>query len=159
MKHKYMILKDDETKNLIIKEYAELDKDGLTFVCEESYADKMIKAAISKGKGALISALRTPNFYPSGLYVNKLAESVMEYYLKKPAEPVEIIFDDVEFIPKNRVKPAPVADIEAESGDIDELIEDDFDEEYNNKPDIKKINSSLSVVDEDEYDDFEEEKQ
>jgi hypothetical protein len=50
-----------------------------------------------------------------------------------------------------------VEDVDAKTADIDELIEDEFDEEFDNKPDIKKINSSLTVADEDEYDDFEEE--
>ena len=159
MKHKYIISKDNATKSLIIKEYAELDKDTLTFVCEESYADKKIKSAIPKGREALISILRTANFYPSGFYASKLAESVIEYYLKKHSEPVEIFFDDVETIPKDKVKDIFPENIEAESADVDELIEDDFEEEYNDRPNIKKINSSLTVANEDEYNDFEEENQ
>jgi hypothetical protein len=159
MKHKYIILKDIETKSLIIKEYAELDKDTMKFLCEESYPDKKIKSVIPKGKGALISILRTVNFYPSGFYANKLAEAVIEYYLNKSAEPVEIFFNDVETIPKDKVKEKiPPAVIEAESADVDELIEDEFEEEYKDSPEIKKINSSLTVANEDEFDDFDQKK-
>ena len=112
MKHKYLISKDNETKILILKEYAELDKDIMKFVCEESYDDKKIQSAISKGKEALVSTLRTVNFYPSGFYANKLAEAVMEYYHNKSAESVEIFFNDAETIPKEKVKEiTPTEDI------------------------------------------------
>ena len=158
MKYKYLILKDDQTKNLIIREYAELDKDNLSFVCEEAYADKMIAATISKGREALISALRTSNFYPSGVYTTKLAESIIDYYQGKATEPVEVLFDDIEFIPKERVRYLAMEDVETESPDIDEIIEEeDYDEEYDRKSNVKKNNSSLTIVDEDEYDDFDEE--
>ena len=158
MKSKYTIFKDEEKKHLIIREYAELDKNGLTCVCEESYADKMIKAAISKGSGELISALRTPKFYPAGMYAKGLAEAIIKYYQTHPAEPVEITYDDSAFLPKTRAKRLPVDNIDTETDDDDEVIGDDFDEEYEEKPDIKKINSSLSIVDEDEYDDLDDEK-
>jgi hypothetical protein len=37
MKQKYEILKDEDNKRLIIREYAELDKDVMSLLCEESY--------------------------------------------------------------------------------------------------------------------------
>ena len=145
-------------KDLMIKEYAELDKDNLSFVGQEAYADKRIAGTISKGREALISALRTPNFYPSGVYTNRIAESIIDYYQSKATEAVEVLFDDVEFIPKERGKYLALEDNETESPDIDEIIEEeDYDEEYDDKPNVKKNNSSLRIVDEDEYDDFDEE--
>ena len=80
MKSKYTIIRDKENKQLIIKEYAEVDKDALTFVGEEAYADKMIRSAISKGSEKLISALRTINFYPSGMFARGLAEAIIDFY-------------------------------------------------------------------------------
>ena len=153
MKSKYTISKDGEKKHLIIREYAELDKDALTCVCEEFYADEMIEAAISKGSGKLISALRTLKFYPAGMYAKGLAEAIIEYYQTDSAEPVEITYDDSPFLPKTRVKRLPVDNIDTETDDVDEVIGDDFDEDFEEKPDIKKINSSLSIADEDDYDD------
>ena len=78
MKLKYSVLKDAEKKELIIREYAELDKEILTFVYESTYPEKQIKSAISKGTDALISVLRTPNFYPARLYAKKIAEAMQK---------------------------------------------------------------------------------
>ena len=68
MKQKYVILKNDEKNELIIQEYAELDKEMLSLLCEESYNGPFIESAISAGKDALIVALRTQNLYPPGLF-------------------------------------------------------------------------------------------
>ena len=48
MKQKYLISKEDDQKKLIIKEFAELDKEMLSLLCQEEYDYKMIKSAISK---------------------------------------------------------------------------------------------------------------
>jgi len=158
MKSKYTIYKDEENKHLIIKEYAELDKDALTFVCEETYPDKMIEDAIAKGSEELISALRTINFYPSGMYAQGLAQAIIEFYRTKSTEPAEIAYDDSAFLPKTRVKRVIEEDIESETDDIEEEIDDDFDEKFEEEPNIKKINSSLSLADEDDFDDLDDEK-
>jgi len=155
MRHKYTISTDDDRNRLIIKEYAELDKEDLTFVCEEIYENEQIDTSISKGKSALIATLRTPNFYPAGAYADKLADTVIAYSRSENLEPVEIVFDDTEMIPKDRVKIEPAVDIDSDSDDIDELIEDDFDEAYDEKAGIDKANASIQVIDP-EYDEFEE---
>ncbi len=66
MKQKYTIIKDQKNKQLIIREFAELDKAILSLLCEETYEQKMIVAAIKSGQENLISALRTNNLYPPG---------------------------------------------------------------------------------------------
>jgi hypothetical protein len=66
MKQKYTIIKDSKNKQLIVREFAELDKEILSLLCEETYEQKVILAAIKKGKEDLISALRTNNLYPPG---------------------------------------------------------------------------------------------
>ena len=66
MKQKYPIIKDKKNKQLIIREFAELDKEILSLLCEETYEQKMIVAAIKSGQENLISALRTNNLYPPG---------------------------------------------------------------------------------------------
>lgn len=158
MKSKYTIFKDKENKLLVIKEYAELDKDILTFACEETYPDNKIQAAISKGSGELVSTLRTMKFYPSGMYAKGLAEAIIELYRTKSDEPVEIAYDDAEFLPKTRTKRMAEDTLDDEADDIEEDIEDDYDEKFEEEPDIKKINSSLSLADEDDYDDLDDEK-
>jgi len=78
MKHKYLILKNDEKNELTIQEFAELEKQGeYTLLCEETYSGGTITSEISKGKQALISTLRTISLYPPGLYAAKISESVM----------------------------------------------------------------------------------
>ena len=104
MKHKYLIERNTGQKQLTIKEYAELDKEILSFLCQETYSDEKIAVAIPKGKEALIAALRTPNMYPSGLFANKIAEAVLTMYGPEPSPSNEIILDDVDFIIKQRVK-------------------------------------------------------
>ena len=68
MKHKYLILKNDEKIELTIQEFAELEKQNeYTLFCEETYNGGTVTSAISKGKKTLISILRTINLYPPSL--------------------------------------------------------------------------------------------
>jgi hypothetical protein len=76
MKQKYTIIKDDKNKQLIIREFAELDKEILSLLCEETYDQKLIRSAIKSGKEDLIAALRTNNLYPPGIYADKIANAV-----------------------------------------------------------------------------------
>ncbi len=156
MKHKYEILKNEDGNHILIREFAELDKDFMTLVCEETYNSQTIQKNASQGPEALVPVLRTPNFFPAGMYALKIAESMVAFLTSKSDEPVEIEFDDAEFIPKDRIRIEPDEEVEADSDDIDELIEDDFDEEFDEKDSLKKIDSSLKVAD-DDYDDFDEE--
>lgn len=153
MKHKYTISKDEENNCLVIQEFAELDKDMLTFVCESTCEDRRIRASISKGTDAVVAALRTPNFYPSVEYAKKIAEVVTDFYQRKATEPTEIIFDDAELIPKEKVKVKIIEnDDESDDNDLEDMIEDDY-EDYSDKEALKKVNASIKVAD-DEYDDF-----
>ncbi len=80
MKQKYLILKNDDTNKLTIKEFAELQPDVYSLACEETYDGDVIKSAITRGKKALISTLRTTNLFPPGSYAEKIAESVINLY-------------------------------------------------------------------------------
>jgi hypothetical protein len=83
MKQKYTIVRDDKNNQLIIREFAELDKEILSLLCEETYDQKLIRAAIKSGKEELIAALRTNNLYPPGIYADKIANAVKELYRTK----------------------------------------------------------------------------
>ena len=156
MKHKYEILKNQDGNHILIREFAELDKDFMTLVCEETYNDQTIQSIASQGPEALVPVLRTPNFFPAGMYALKIAESMIAFVDSKSGDPVEILFDDAEFIPKDRIRIEPEEELEAESEDIDELMDDEFDEEFDDKDSLKKIDSTLKVAD-DDYDDFDDE--
>ena len=158
MKHKYLILKNEDQSELIIREFAELDKDAMSLLCEETYDNKKIQSAVKKDKEAVVGALRTPNMYPAGIYAGRIAESVIALYESGDQDSIEVFFDDFEFVASTRkkaVKEAAAAETQDESSEIEELIEDEFDEEFDEKPSINNINSTLKV-DEDDMNDFEE---
>ena len=158
MKQKYTIIKDSKNQQLIIREFAELDKEILSLLCEETYEQKMILAAIKRGKAYLISALRTNNLYPPGIYAQKIATAVIDLYATKDKESEELFFNDLELLaranePKDRAVEEPV---EKQDGEMDELLEDDFESDYENESQPKKLDSSLKIAD-DEYGDISEE--
>jgi hypothetical protein len=158
MKQKYTIIKDDKNNQLIIREFAELDKEILSLLCEETYEQKEILAAIKKGKEDLISALRTNNLYPPGIYAKKIADAVKELYATKDRESEELFFDDLELLARANKPEARAAEelVEEPDEDMDELLEDDFESDYENEDQPKKLDSSLKIAD-DEYGDVNEE--
>jgi hypothetical protein len=158
MKQKYTIIKDQKNKQLIIREFAELDKEILSLLCEETYEQKMIVAAIKSGQENLISALRTNNLYPPGIYAEKIADAVIELYATRAKESEDLFFDDLELLARAD-KPGPrIAEkpFEEQDEEVDELLEDDFESDYEDKDPLKKLNSSLKIAD-DEYGDTNEE--
>jgi hypothetical protein len=155
MKQKYMILKSEEKSELIIREFAELDKDAMSLLCEETYDAKTIESAIAKDKEALIVALRTPNMYPAGIYADKIADSVIALYQSGDKEATEVFFDDFEYISASRKRGAKLDEGDGETSQIEDLLEEEYDEEFDEKPALDKLNSSIKV-DEDDITDFEE---
>ena len=160
MKQKYEIIKDNEKNTLILREYAELDKDTLSPLCEESYDITAIAAAVSGGKSTLIAALRTKNMYPPGLYAEKIAATVTELLGDGEKQAAELLFDDIELLNREREREIREAEIkdEVEVEEIDELLTDDFEDDeddFEGGGEIKDINS-LKVAD-DEYGDGDEE--
>ena len=137
MKQKYLILKNDNTNKLIIREFVELDeRDVYSLACEETYDGEVIKSAITSGKEALISTLRTTNLYPPGSYAEKIAESVINLYSSENDQSQELFFDDKDYISnewKKTKKPDDSADepvepdelLGEEQAELDELIGED----------------------------------
>ncbi|MBW2679082.1 MAG: hypothetical protein JRD49_16175 [Deltaproteobacteria bacterium] len=153
MKQKYSIHKDTEKQQLVIKEYGELNKEILSLLCEEAYPEDVIKAAIDKGKEALISTLRTRNMYPPGVFANSIADLVVTLYGSEGEQSTEILLDDKAFFEKKGSAPPPEEDtVESEDGDIDAVLEDDIDEVYEEKKIITDLKSTLKVADEDSAD-------
>lgn len=152
MKQKYTIVRDDKNKQLIIREFAELDKEILSLLCEEMYAEKQIRAAIRKGKETLIAALRTNNLYPPGIYADKIADAVKNLYTAKAKASEDLFFDDRELLAKELKAEAEDEQVDKDSEDLEEVPEEDFDSEFEDKEEIKKMGSSLKISD-DEYGD------
>ena len=152
MKQKYAIVRDDKNKQLIVREFAELDKEILSLLCEETYEEKRIRAAIRKGREQLIAALRTNNLYPPGIYAKKIADAVKELYATKGKDSAELFFDDLELLAQANKPAAKAAEepVVKPDTEMDELLEDDFESEYENEDQPKKLDSSLKIAD-DEY--------
>ena len=149
MKQKYSIIKDSENNQLIIREFAELDKEILSLLCEEAYANDTIRSAIKTGKDAVISTLRTKNLYPVSKYAERIAAAVIDLYAATDKESADLLFDDIELLTKEPEPAQAAAEIKDESSDIDELLEDDFDNSLEEKSEIKKLDSSLKIADND----------
>jgi len=157
MRQKYEILKDDDNKRLIIREFAELDKDTMSLLCEESYDRKTVKSAMSQGRDALIAALRTKNLYPPGMYAGKIAEKVAELLGAKGPVSDELVFDDLEFLSREHEAAEAVKSYEAEPAEIDELLDVGLDDEkFEEGDEIKKLDTTIKIED-DEFSDIEDE--
>ena len=146
MKQKYLISKENDQKKLIIKEFAELDKERLSLLCEEEYDNTIIKSAISKGKEALISELRTNNMYPPGVYAEKIAQAVIDIFGSKDSQPIELSFNDVDLLIKEQSPSEDTDETESIADDIDELIGDDIEEIPGDKNAVEKIKSSVKIA-------------
>jgi hypothetical protein len=157
MKQKYEILKDDENKRLIIREFAELDKDTMSLLCEESYDKKAVKSAINMGRDTLITALRTKNLYPPGMYAGKIADMVIELMGAKGKSSDELVFDDLEFLSREHEVAEAAKSYEGEPSEIDELLDVGLeDDKFEEGDEIKKLDTTLKIED-DEFSDIEDE--
>ena len=153
MKQKYLIINDRDHKQIKIQEFAELNKEMLSLLCEESYDYKIIKSAIKAGTGTLISALRTNNLYPPGIYAEKIASAVTDLYKSKDQESLELFFDDLNLLAKNRDVGEVTEQLEDDEPDLDAMIEDGYEDDFEDKDDLKNINSPLKVAGDDFSDD------
>jgi hypothetical protein len=93
--------------------------------------------------------LRTNNFYPPGNYAEKIAAALYQLHKSKAEEPVELFFDDINLLIKKRKSPEASAQLEDDSADLDDMLEDDFDDDYPEKDRVKKMDSSLKIEDDD----------
>ncbi len=149
MKQKYSILKDDKKNKLIIREYAELDKEILSLLCEEIYDNESIETAIAKGKETLISTLRTKALFPISIYAEKIAEAVINMYEHENDQSVELFFNDRDIFTKDRVAPVVEVEVERDPAGIDELLEGDISgSDLDDDSEIKNITRPIKVDDE-----------
>ena len=153
MKQKYLILKDNDKKELIIREFAELDKEILSPLCEEIYDAKVIQSAIKEGQETLIQVLRTKNMYPPDIYANQIAHAVLSIFAAKESESLELFFDDIELINRDEEDTAMLVELESESEEIDdELLQNDYEVNFDDKGTLKQINSPLQIADDESVD-------
>ena len=151
MQQKYIITRNDEKNELLIQEYGELDKDIYSLLCEEIYDSKYIQSAIAGGKTTIVSAIRTENLFPIGIYAERIAETVIEMYASKNDQSLELLFNDVDLVTRGQEVPLVIDEDDSEPDDIDDLLDDDDVEgsDFDEKDDLGKISYPLKVTDDD----------
>ena len=125
MKQKFNITKNNSAKTLMIREYAELEKESQSLLCEEFYPLSNIEEAIKAGRNSLIRALRTNNLYPPAIYIDQIAQSVEKIFAAKDQETVDLFFDDIDLmgIPLDGNPLDDIHDVEDDA--VDDLLDDD----------------------------------
>jgi hypothetical protein len=153
MKQKYVIEKIDDGEGIIVKEYAELDKEMLSLLCQERYAKADLEAAQTRGKTALIEAIRTNNMYPPSFYADQIADAVIGL-MNSDSDPVtELFFDDRElFVQEESASVTADADADAETEEeevvVDDLLEEEMEaEDEEGQKIFSKLKSSLKLSD------------
>jgi hypothetical protein len=146
MKQKYAIIRDDEQKTVIIREYAELDKEMMSLLCEESYTQDLMAAAAQEGHSAVVDAIRTNNMYPPTVYAGPIAKAIQGLFEDGGNRSAELFFDDKELFAKE----VDAADDESDDQvdkevAVDELLEDDIDDGLEDEKVLKDLKSKLTV--------------
>lgn len=154
MKQKFSMIRDTEANQLILREYAELDKEALSLLCEERYDLSELETRMANGREDMKAFLRTRNFYPPTLYMERIMAYLETLFAGDGAESTEVFVSDLEFYNPNQGK-VEVADASDEESDIDELLDetDDIDEEFSDD-DIPSLgaNASLKIADDESLD-------
>ncbi len=161
MKQKYMIVRDDEKNSLILREFAELDKDILSLLCEQMYERNAVLTKMADSDDALTALLRTKNMFPPASYMEKIVRAVREVYGPDGPASAEAVFDDSQLltpVPAAAVIPEDLEAltvIEDESSDIDDLLEEDaLEDDFVGEDAINNIasNSSIKIADDEALD-------
>jgi hypothetical protein len=157
MKQKFIIQKNDDERQLIVQEYAELDKDILSFICEERHDLTRIESALKGGREALIAELRTDNMYPPILYAQAIADVIIQKLTDEERREHEVVFDDDSYIRKDQRRVGEHEDADEEDSDLEDLLDEDLDDEdlddeYDDKKIMKSFKSSIKIADDDSLD-------
>ncbi len=153
MKQKYAIIRDDDQLKLIVREYAELDKEMMSLLCEETYGQDVMAAAVKNGRQAVIDAIRTNNMYPPTIFAEPIAKAIEGLFEEGANSSAELFFDDKEFFVKETeaVSSEQEEDLEDDVA-VDELLDDDIDDDFGDDEVLTDLKSSLQVADDDNSD-------
>jgi len=106
MLQRYDVARDDQTNRLSIKEFAALDtklhrrnnyqsiQKTYPIVHEVSFDGDAIRAAISEGQKALISKIRSGDFFPIYPCIELIAKRITELFNGTSETAFEMFFDD-----------------------------------------------------------------
>jgi len=141
MKQQFSISRNTGGEQIVIKEYAELDKGVYSLLCEESYAVQAVQAALAKGPGYVVTLLRTESFFPTSYFAEKLTASLDAYLKQESGDTINIEADDVECI-RNLSKDMPTE----ENGRIDDLLDVDGDEIIEDDQPVGKLDAPIKIA-------------
>lgn len=154
MKQKYAIIRDDDQKTLVVREYAELDKEMMSLLCEEVYSQETMSEAVEEGHQAVIDAIRTNNMYPPTLFAEPIAQAIEGLFSEGGNTSAELFFDDKElFVKEIEEEEAAVEEDVDEDVGVDDLLEDDdLDDGIGDEKVITGIKSKVKVTEDDSGD-------
>jgi len=116
MLQRYDISIDNDKDRLSIKEFAAIGRkhrkneysdfnlETFSLIHEVSYDGDSIRTAIEEGAEALISEIRSPDFYPIGSCAEAIAETVTDLYTSDTEPDSEAFFDDRTMLTANAEK-------------------------------------------------------
>lgn len=154
MKQKYIITKNDAENTLTISEYAELDKEMLSLLCEQSYSEASIRQSLEGGVSQVVSAIQTVNLYPPRTYAERIAEAVIDLYQgEEEKSTVEVFFDDQVILAEEMEAEEELeAELEEDSDNLDELLEEDIEDEFDDSETINPVNAPLKIAEDESLD-------
>ena len=106
MLQRYDLARNDQTNRLSIKEFAVLEtksrkrndykpvSQDYSLIHEVSYDSELIRAAILEGQKALISELRSGDFFPIHPCIEIIAKRVIDLFDGNSKSTSEMFFDD-----------------------------------------------------------------
>jgi len=100
----------------------------------------------------MIQALRTNNMYPPGVYTERIAQAIVEMFQAGANTSAELFFEE-----RDMFEDAEAEDVDASDGDdgektgmdVDELLDDDIEDGFEEKGIIKNLKKSIKTSDED----------
>lgn len=148
MKHKYVFGKDNDTGQLIIREYAELSKEIFTTVCESRCEVKQIEEAVAGGHEAVMAKMRNMNFFPPSSFLDRIAHGVTELITSGEQNAVEVYCDDSEFLTKSLNGQESFEKIEEDADESsDDFIDDDLPDDFGDKVKPRVPGVSIDIED------------
>jgi hypothetical protein len=144
MKQKYRIWKNEKGQNLQIQEYAVLSAESrkqklpglqdedFSLLCEQNYVAEEVRDASAKGRDELIFFLRNQHFYPIGVYMDLIADTVIKMYASDGEQKENLVFDDKVDLLGDSAELGSVQEMDDDKDaelddDADDLLDDDDD--------------------------------
>ena len=154
MKQKYAIIRDDTQNTLVVREYAELDKEMMSLLCEEAYSQEAMLAAVNEGHQSVIDAIRTNNMYPPTVFAEPIAQAIEGIFAEGGNASAELFFDDKELFVKDvEEEPDNIEESVEEDVEVDDLLEDDdIDDGLGDEKVVAGIKSKVKVSEDDSSD-------